>query len=501
MTALISRLKPCGTRFLPKTLPEDSAPADALAGLIAQLPDRVAAGFYDSILRTITLPENADGTEILDRDAWYNSLFLANCKSRIAKYRDFHVSYFTDDIAKKIEVVLKIVTYIRDFTDLYDSSKKLDDRIQMFLSTDRFKKHTIDLDEIRRLIVTYKNRLQSWQPEDSWEEKTPEMFSHRATENYREFEENVRDVSREDLKKALSPSAKELTTYNITDHVFASLDQLLQNVDKLLLSFCEKCVSDARTFWRQANPTETEAPDHIARTNEEHEAEEALSAKMNQYTVNELPGFSAELQLRQELDLLGRKIRRYGTYIKKITVFTFAFALAFALAAIGGYYFGVQYTVFIKENTWYVFGGYLLLFLVLFGFTAFFVRHHFRKRINQCLGDSMEMVEIFLANYISRAKEFETNINAAIDYYCRVDADHKQRKLRAEHNALDECVQWHQMKIRKILTNLKFFDGLVGNAEPYEEANVPPLNPYEDDAAHSKFYQMQPFFKHISDEE
>ena len=226
---------------------------------------------------------------------------------------------------------------------------------------------------------------------------------------------------------------------------------------------------------------------------EEKKKEQTIAEKMNQFVTNELPGYPAELKLRQELELLGKKIRKIGRYLKKMNILAFLGTIFFVLVSIGAVYYGLQYSVFNKENTWQVYGIYLGILMVLFTSSYITVRVSYHRKIRKYLKKCLDLVMEFLQTYISRATEFEKNLNASMEFYCAVDENNKKTKQRSEQTEFEKRKQWHQLKIKQILGNLSFFDGFVQGERPVPERGVPPLDLFEDDARHSDFYQMRIF--------
>lgn len=477
--------------FLPPSLP-DGDPKETLSTLIKNIPNPVTAAFYRRVFDLITQTELPGQEDMLQKENWYNSLFLGKCRELTAEIKVFRGAYYTDDIAQKIETVLKVVKYICAFADGFEAGKDFDSQISAYMNTRSFGEFTVDMNEIRRVIATYKERLKAWEAPSADTEKKPEVFSFEGKDHSGEFEDQIRQVSTDDLRAALHPSDKELSEFDLQEKVFASLDRVLRDADKKLRAFCEERVEEMRLFLKESVPALIDRAEGIPLTDGESEEECAAADKMNRYLTNELPGYPAELRLRQEVELLGRKIRRIGMYMNAMKPLAFVFTLLFAVLSIGIFYGLLQYSVFDKEQTWGIFGAYVAVFAVLFASAYVLLRNYYKRQIRRYLQECLDLVMDFLQNYIGRAKEFEMNLNAAMAYYCCVDKNNKQTEQRFVHSECEKRIQWHKRKIQKILRNLSFFDAFISQIAPKEEKGLPALK-LEDDAVHNEFYQMKIF--------
>ena len=479
--------------FLPIKLPEGD-PKECVGNLVAVLPDRVIANYYQRVLDLLRQTElNIDESMIRVED-WYQSMFLRTCREEISDIRVFRCPYFTNDIAQKIEIVLKIVKYICSFADGFRSNIDFDIQMTEFLKPEKFDAFSVDLELIRKEIVTYRERLAGWKPKDVYDKNNQRVyFNYDSGDHSKDFEERIKKVSIDDLRSALHPSMKEVSEFDIQEKVFVSLDRLIADADLQLRSFCEERLEEMRLFRSRSHPTEIERSEDVPLNDEEKKKEQTIAEKMNQFVTNELPGYPAELKLRQELELLGKKIRKIGRYLKKMNILAFLGTIFFVLVSIGAVYYGLQYSVFNKENTWQVYGIYLGILMVLFTSSYITVRVSYHRKIRKYLKKCLDLVMEFLQTYISRATEFEKNLNASMEFYCAVDENNKKTKQRSEQTEFEKRKQWHQLKIKQILGNLSFFDGFVQGERPVPERGVPPLDLFEDDAMHSDFYQMRIF--------
>ena len=117
-----------------------------------------------------------------------------------------------------------------------------------------------------------------------------------------EFAEKLKEVSTEDLRSALEPSAKELSEFDLQGKVFSSMDTLIQDVRQILREFCESRIKEMRDFIDASVPAEPDRADGIKLLEDEINKERSSADAMDKYIQNELPGYPAELKLRQELE-------------------------------------------------------------------------------------------------------------------------------------------------------------------------------------------------------
>lgn len=477
--------------FLPRALPPGD-PEENVRDLIGELPDKTASDFYCRVLDEIDAAKiEGEGASVPEKD-WYVNMFLRTCQDFISSVNTFRGAFFTGDIEQKIVTSLKVVKYLCDFADNYDSSQDFDVQLTGFINEQRFRNFSVDMDEVRQLIVTYKDRLINWKPPELVPDGGPiETFEYDCQDHSREFAEKLKEVSTEDLRSALEPSAKELSEFDLQGKVFSSMDTLIQDVRQILREFCESRIKEMRDFIDASVPAEPDRADGIKLLEDEINKERSSADAMDKYIQNELPGYPAELKLRQELDLIGRNIRRIGGYLRSMKILAFLLTLIFGVVSVGGYYIALQNTVFEKEDTWKVFGAYTGLFAVLFSSAWASVRVYYNKMIRKELKRCFDLVMEYLQTYIDRAKEFESNLNAAMVHFCNVDENNKKTVQRMKHTDFKRRMQWHRMKIRTILNNLAFFDVFVRGVQPVSEKGVPELKEFEHDAVHSDFYQMK----------
>jgi hypothetical protein len=223
-------------------------------------------------------------------------------------------------------------------------------------------------------------------------------------------------------------------------------------------------------------------------------AEEAALAKTNQHSPDaaNIPDFSAENRLEQELEKTSHQIKQIVENLNAYTLKAFLLTALFALLAIAGLYAGAQYSIFISENTWWIFGVYLLVSGTVFSTAYLTVRRRYKREIATLLGQCVDKVANFLKAFLQIAQDFEKNIYAAGQYNClKRQLDEKAAARRKYHESTRKY-DWHKMKVQQILRNLAFFQSFIGNAVPYDE-NTVTLDIFDHDAEHTEFYHLKVF--------
>ncbi len=482
--------------FLPLSFaPKDDNAAET-KDLIISLGDDVAKRFYLRVLENMVETDASDD-DIRPED-WYGTEFLGNCNAMISDISDFHVAYYSGDASTKMECLLKTVEYICSFVQTYDAEKDFDSQYRDFLTEKSFTDFDPGMDNIKLRIAVLKRRLEEWKEPETAKEKTVEPHRFESENHSKAFEKEIEKASSTELKRLLNRdikkhSIKELCEDEFTSYTMRSLQELIKNARKRMKDFCGERVSDFKTFFlkHKSDIIYRDGDEYL--TENESESEQELAKLMNKYSVNELPGYSEELRLQQELNLIEEQIRETGLCLEKIRFLPFLFTTVFAVASVGLYYFGVQNSVFFKEHTLYVFVLYLLVAAILFSLVFISVKIYYRKKVGNLYKKSVEIVRNYLKGFAGKATEFERNINSAMNYYCCAERDNRALLHRHDNREYSEKVLWHRRRIAEILENLKYFDGFIEGAIPKDETSVPKLDLFEDDAMHSEFYQMQIF--------
>lgn len=479
--------------FLPASfVPEKDNVAETKA-LIKLLGDTTARDFYLRILESVKKADLTDG--VLTHENWYRTRFLGQCNETISDIRDFHAAYFSGDISQKMELLLKTVEYICSFARNYDPHGDFAIQFGDFLTEANFNRFDPDMEKIKLRIAVLKRRLHRWVAPDPADDKSFDPLVYENEDHSKEFEMEIRQTSQNELKQLMDQALKkrplnEMCGHDFTSSTLDSLQKLLANANKRLKAFCSDRVRDFMVFFRKHNNVVIQRDSDDTLTELEREGEQELASLMNHYSANELPGFSEELKIQQELDLIGKKIYKIASCLESMKLIPFILTAVFALVSIAGYYYGVQNSVFNAENTLYVYVLYILAAAALFALVFFTVKAYYKKKVRKLYRQCTKLVEEYLESFVKKAKEFERNINSAINYYCRAELNNRITRSRINDREYSERILWHRLKIADILENLKYFDGFIQGVVPKEETAVPRLDPFEDDAMHSEFYQM-----------
>lgn len=465
---------------------------------ISRIQDKTIQSFFKKVLKTEIA--SADKTLPFYDNAIIES-FFQNSSKAIQTIHNRHVSYFGGDITQKIETLLKLITYVCNFAEREDN-RDINSKVDSFLDKKEYERFDPCYDDIRIRIVTYKKRLSDWlEASKNTPEKQDEALHtirYQETDDSQSFKHKIeRIITADYAKKVLNPSLDELDEFDASERVFSALDKTIENVDRELRAFCDVIVKKMYDFRKDNGDVLTEKASGSVYTVMETDELAAALEDINQYSVNELPGFSAELQLRQELDIINSKIQYFGKRIKAARLKWFIATFFFALLSVVLFYFFAQKSIFIKEDTWWVFIGYSIVCGASFVLSFFVLRAYYKRRVHKLLKDCQKKINEFLESYKSRAVEFELNINKSMNYSCVQDKHFKLSEQRHNNEWENERFQWHKIRIMSILENLRFFDTFTSNVLPVEEVNIPQIPshklPYQHDAAHSEFYQMRIF--------
>ena len=472
-----------------RTVPE-------LQTLIRDVRDDTVQDFFQNVL-SIELAAADPASDSYDTGV-INS-FFQNCSKKIQPIRSMHVSYFGGDISRKTETLLKLITYVCDFA-AQEHDLDFESTVKRFMDAQEYETFDPNYAEIKKRIVTYKKRLSDWldasNPSAAADAAPVHALLYHETDQAQSFKHRIETIITADYaREILNPSMDELDDFRASERVFSALDQTIEHVDQQLQEFCDGVVRNMYDFRKDNDDAMTEeAPGAVYSKQETDELAGALD-QLNQYDFNELPGYSEELKLRQELDLLSEQIQFIGRRIKAARPKVFLATLAFAVVSIMLFYFAAQYSIFDKEDTWWVFLCYSAVCCVVFSVSYFLLRSYYKHRVRALLNECRLKVHAFLESYKKRAQEFEANMNRAMRYSCVQDKHYKLSDQRYDKIREDERFQWHKLKIMSILENLKFFDGFTAGVKYVEEANVPAIpsadTPYLHDAAHCEFYQMR----------
>ncbi len=459
---------------------------------INQVQDPVFREFYLNSLHEQLIGNRAD------KEAMQQAMtaFVNDCRAHIQHIYYYHVPYFGGDIAKKLRIMLIICDYLCKLAKAQQELPPFRPDDTTNDNSQFLKDYNIDLHEKAELVATYIKRLGDWLNKNKPHEELsdfPELsydFDYETIDEFMRFRHYINDVMK---RFRIRPGFKELAEFDVTEYVIKDLKQTLSESDKMLDDFCDVVVDNAFNWWRQNADYLSEGLNKDNMETQELKQDKKLLEAMNQFTPTRRPGYTEECAMLQDLEAINMRIKEVGARMKSYSPVAFAMTVLFSLASIGICYFVTQYSVFMKENTWSVYGIYLgglaASFLLPYGILRI---QHMRK-IKKLLKLCEKRIFDFLEVYSKQAEEFGKNMKAAMNYYCFFTRQCKKAAEKEKHTEKHLKYLWHRPKMEAIITNLSCFKNLIQteNAKAVKENNIPPLKDFEDDAAHSKFYQMK----------
>lgn len=462
---------------LPDQLPAEGGDyKDYLRRRIADLAPCTRA-FYEHMLQSTA---DIVGDYTTFRNAIHH--YIGEARVCLSEIRHVHTAIRRDDLSDDIETRIKIIYYIKA---LIEGRHTLDN----FLAYEDFRFD--DYDRVRRLIVTYRARLSKWtcehtvpSPTGKCKQESFTLSAHAAAE----YKTMVDKIIESELK---SLSIKNVANVSVVDSIFDRLSNIVSGAWEALETFTAqeaKSLFDPNCY---TSGNEEEFPlDQIPA--EESLAEKQMLEQINQHSEYNLPDFSAENRLEQELELINRQINHVLDKLSVYRIGAFALSLVFAVLAVAGLYCGAQYSIFLKEDTWWVFLLYTLITGGAFSMAYFTVRRRYCREIEGLLIECKKKVERFLSSFQMIAEEFENNLRTSGQYACMKRYLDAKNAARLAYQQDMKKYFWHKMKVEQILKNLSYFDPFVRDAVPYDE-NPITLESYDHDPEHTEFYQMKVF--------
>ena len=435
--------------------------------------------FYEYMLQFVSdLPEGSK-TEYLN----LVNRYIDEARSKMSVIDQMYQAVYSDDISVDIRAKIKIVYYIKSLIPEEVTIDKIPDYSGFVFD---------DYDHVRRLISTYIKRLKLWYLEHkSISQKGSCMrkgftMSTSSAANYKEEMDDIIDNELKTMK------IKKMARVDLVDSIFDKLNVIISRAHDALEVFAAKESSELFNplNYRDIGMCEFDLDEGVSLEDKREEAD--ILERMNNFTPFTLPGYSQENRLEQELEAINAKINRILDRLSVYKKRAFLVALLISVVSVAGLYIGAQYSVFLKENTWWVCGLYMLLVAAGFSVAYITVRKRYLKDIEFLLSECKDKVSSYLGAFQKVAQEFEDNLIAAGDYACLKDFLEKKRVARAVYQENKRKHTWHMMKINQILTNFRFFDGFVKNALPYDE-NPVTMKSCDHDPEHTEFYQMKVF--------
>lgn len=478
----------CGK--FPRSMKDAQLSFDEIRRCIDDVKDPTLREYYTEML---------DGTirTSLSDDIPHNvPAFFTHCANTPPVIQSIKVPHFGNDVAEKTTGLLKLVDYVCDMAKK-GTDENFEQTVNDFVDIDRFNEYTPDYKHIKEVIATYRKRLQDWliaNPSyESGDKDSIDPIRYTPTDFAKDYNAEIDEIAlSQAMQDVMNPSFRELISFELTDSVFRRIDETLSSSARQLKAFSEQVIGHMREFCARHKIFVTEPALSPVYTEAENSEAASYESRLNRYTVNDLPGYPAEIKLRQELDTINSKIKDIGELVRHYTLKLFFGTLLFAFLSVFVFYLTSQYSVFLKENTWWVFGLFNVIVAALFSLGYIGIRRRYIKKAKALLNEALSMVRDFLKNYKSRAKEFEDNVNNAMLYACLTEQQNRITVRRSEEKLLTEKYQWHKLKISAILTNTDHFVSFVGSTKAVPEAKLD-LESFDHDASHSRFYQMKIF--------
>lgn len=415
--------------------------------------------------------------------AFQNGLnhYIGEARKCLSEVNHISAPVYWLNLAQQTQQWIKLIYYIKD--TIHNKQEPMD-----------YTKYTFDrFDEVRRLIATYRKRLSAWTVAAP---PIPEQGScyHREFRKSgnaaAEYHNKINTRIDEEIKKIGGDKSFDKTS---VEKIFDQLHRIMAEAKGDLQDFGKK-QSDLLLDPDNYQKVGENEFDLKQDSWEDRQAEEKALEKLNKPfgAQAQTPDFSAENLLEQELDVCNNYIQQVIRNLDDYKMKYFIWPLLFALVAVAGIYCGSQYSIFIKENSWWIFGAYLAAVGVVFSTAYFTVRHRYNKEIEKQIKACKDKVTDFMNGYKEMATAFEANTLAAGQYNCLKQELEEKRAAREAYRIQKQQYAWHKMRVEQILRDLTFFDGFVGNASPCEESNVT-FDSFAHDPEHTEFYLMKVF--------
>ena len=412
--------------------------------------------------------------------------YIGEARRILNEVKRIYAPFYRGRLAGEIEEWLKLIHYLKAMIRERKKPEQLPD-YESYVFGQEEQEHT------KRLLATYRARLSNWNcsppaiskqgTASRWEFCSP---SHAAEAYGTRIDEIIKRV----VKEAGAGKSKG---GDAVDAVFAELKEIVANAWSGLLELTgeqSKILLDPKSYQKVSD--ETFDLDDSGKDDENTEAKKLKELNEHSSGVQDIPDFSAENRLEQELEQINHQLDQIIENLKVYSKRSFAVVVFFALLAIAGLYAGAQYSIFIKENTWWIFGAYLLVSGAVFGVAYWTVRKQFEKEIAFLLRECVKKVTNFLEAFKGIAEDFEKNIQASGQYNCLKRQLDEKAAARKQYQEAMRRYAWHKMKVKQLLQNMIFFESFIGDAAPYEEGTVS-LESFDNDAEHTEFYQIKVF--------
>lgn len=223
-------------------------------------------------------------------------------------------------------------------------------------------------------------------------------------------------------------------------------------------------------------------PDTEADLNRLAFRKEELLQELRNPRMNPSLSFQDQLNMENALEQANQSIKFYLRCISMIRAGAFLSLILVCMLMFTAHYTFLQPYVFQDVNSLAFYLACLAGIFVLMLLSWNLPRQYYRRKLRECLLSLQEDIKLYIKGYFEKAKQFETYINLLnrLDYINRYHA----LLTRAWHTThrLSQGYLWHKIQIRKHLSKLQSFQGLIDLAAslPREEEDeslfIPTIN-------------------------
>lgn len=442
----------------------------AVADSVSKIKDPVFKSFFEDVLTDIE--ENMD--ESFTQQMMM--IFSSSCNRRISNIVDENVLIKPMDIADRIRKTLKIVYFIKELIGNTE------------LNISEFKKFSIDEEQIKEIIATYRYRLNSWLS-SSFTKEYPvvndiKVFRHQ--QNVGSFIERINDIAHGQLTELDDVRGQ---SYDVVKIVFDKMTAIIKNANGEMERFVQK---DTEQYFDEKNYSKGVVAGLDDRLDEETK-QKALTEALNQYSKITLPGYTEQLRLEQKLENASKQVDELLDCKKNYSFKAFLGTFLFGSLGVALLYLIAQFSVFVKENSFLIYLAYSAFICIAFFSTYAKFNIDYKRKMSLLLKKCKEEVAEFLRNYKVLAEEFEKNLNAMADYECLIDYLTRKKAVEEQKTKDYSRYNWHKRKVREILDNHNHFNDYIVGITPVKEAKSVSPADFEHDAEHTEFYQMKIF--------
>ncbi len=410
--------------------------------------------------------------------------YIGDLKAAVNDMMCFREQVYRNAIADDIKAKIKVVEYIKMLT--FQNATE-----DPFITYNEFVFNNADYNTEKSLLATYRKRLSDWLSEsDNFEIRTEEKcpkYVFKTVSNVDRFNAEIDKVI-----DAISITSG--TDTNVADEIFGQLSFVISNAWRMLSDFAKET---SKALYDEDSYTSYEQESFkLDETASQEEVDEIQKLEeMNHHSVHNLPDFSDENRLEQELNIINGQIKDVNGRLSVYRLKSFFMSLLFSLISVLGLYAGTQYSVFNKEDSWWVFGLYGAVAALSFTLSYIFVKRRYNKELLMYKQDCATKVKEYLIEFKNMAEEFQNNINAAGNYAAFKRTSDKKAEERKKYTDTKNKFSWHKMKVMQILNNLEFFDNFILEdiaGRPQNEERVP-FDNFDHDPVHTEFYHLKIF--------